>query len=77
MLSKLWELRVKPHGESRDYPTEIVKARQSLWSRFKSIRDNNPNKRVSFGYNAKISIDGNCVVYLFPEWYDVFNKVVE
>ena len=36
--------------------TEIVKARQSLWGRFKSTRDNNPNKRVSFGYTAKISI---------------------
>ena len=65
------QLRGKPYGVSRDYPTEIVKARQSLWSQFKSVRDNNPNKRVSFGYPAKISIDGNCVVDLFPEWYDV------
>ena len=69
IVSASAQLRGKPYGVSRDYPNEIVKARQSLWSRFKSIRDNNPNKRVSFGYPAKISIDGSCVVDLFPEWY--------
>ena len=71
IVSASAQLRGKPYGVSRDYPNEIVEARQSLWSRFKSIRDNNPNKRVSFGYPAKISIDGSCVVDLFPEWYDV------
>ena len=68
---RLPKLRDKPYGVSRDYPTEIVKERQSLWSQFKStltiIRI-----KVSFGCPAKISIDGNfCVIDLFPEWYDV------
>ena len=71
IVSASAQLRGKAYGISRDYPNEIVKARQSLWSRFKSIRDNNPNKRVSFGYPAKISIDGSFVVDLLPEWYDV------
>ena len=64
-------LRGTDQGVSRDYPNEISKARQSIWKQYKSIRENNPRKRVTFGYPASIRINGDTVVDLFPDWYDV------
>ncbi|MEW8560931.1 MAG: hypothetical protein AB2541_02465 [Candidatus Thiodiazotropha sp.] len=71
ILSESKNLKGTDFGISRDYPNEISRARQSLWKQFKSTRDNNPNKRVTFGYPANISIDGVTVVDLFPDWYDI------
>ena len=64
-------LRGTDQGVSRDYPNEISKARQSIWKQYKSIRENNPRKRVTFGYPASIRVNGDTVVDLFPDWYDV------
>ena len=58
-------------GVSRDYPNEISKARQSIWKQYKSVRENNPRKKVTFGYPASIRVNGVTVVDLFPDWYDV------
>ncbi|MCG7869107.1 MAG: hypothetical protein JAY74_22405, partial [Candidatus Thiodiazotropha taylori] len=66
-------LKGSNYGVSRDYPNEIAKARQSLWIQFKDLRGNNPNKKVSLGYPAKIVIDGDTVVDKFPDWFPVLN----
>ena len=66
-------LKGSNYGVSRDYPNEIAKARQSLWTQFKDLRGNNPNKKVSLGYPAKIFIDGDTVVDKFPDWFPVLN----
>ena len=58
-------------GVSRDYPNEISKARQSKWKQFKSIRENNTVKKVTFGYPASIHVNGVTVVDIFRDWYDV------
>lgn len=64
-------LRGTNFGVSRDYPNELSKARQSIWRQFKTTRDNNPHKKVTFGYPASIRVDGDIVVDLFPDWYSV------
>ena len=58
-------------GVSRDYPNEISKARQSIWKQYKTARENNPRKKVTFGYPASIRVNGVTIVDLFPDWYDV------
>ncbi|MEW8545267.1 MAG: hypothetical protein AB2693_17220, partial [Candidatus Thiodiazotropha sp.] len=70
-------LKGSNYGVSRDYPNEIAKARQSLWMQFKDLRGNNPNKRVSLGYPAKIIIDGDTVVDKFPDCSRQYLVVVE
>lgn len=66
-------LKGSNYGVSRDYPNEIAKARQSLWMQFKDIRGNNPNKKVSLGYPAKIIVDGDTVIDKFPDWFSVLD----
>ena len=56
---------------SRDYPDEISTARQSIWKQYKSFRESNPRKRVTCGYPSSIRVNGDTVVDLFPDWYDV------
>lgn len=56
---------------SRDYPNEISKARQSIWKQYKAILENNPQKRVTFGYPEDFRVNGVTVVDIFPYWYDV------
>ena len=64
-------LRGTDLGVSRDYPNEISKARQSIWKQYKTARENNPRKKVTFGYPASIRVNGVTIVDLFPDWYDV------
>lgn len=71
IINQAPNLKGTEFGVSRDYPNEISTARQSLWNQFKTIRDNNPHKKVTFGYPANIRINGDIVVDLFPDWYDV------
>ncbi|MEW8547345.1 MAG: hypothetical protein AB2693_27875, partial [Candidatus Thiodiazotropha sp.] len=65
------KLKDSNFGVSRDYPLEIAKARQSLWKQFKEIRDNNPDKKVTLGFPAKIIVGNEVVVDLFPNWFGV------
>ena len=64
-------LRGTDLGVSRDYPNEISKARQLIWKQYKTARENNPHKKVTFGYPASIRVNGVTIVDLFPDWYDV------
>lgn len=71
ILGSAPNLRGTAYGVSRDYPNEISKARNSLWKRFKDIRENNRNKKVSLGFPAKIMVDNVVVVDLFPDWFEI------
>ncbi|MCG7878774.1 MAG: hypothetical protein N0C90_20955 [Candidatus Thiodiazotropha endolucinida] len=64
-------LKGSNYGVSRDYPKEISKARQSLWWKFKELRDDNPAKKVVMEYPARITVDGTVVFDLFPDWFQV------
>ncbi|MEW8546032.1 MAG: hypothetical protein AB2693_21120, partial [Candidatus Thiodiazotropha sp.] len=71
ILNASSQLKGTEYGVSKDYPSEISKARQSLWNQFKTVRANNPNRRVTLGYPAKISIDNETIVDLFPDWFQI------
>ena len=55
---------------TRDYPKEIVAARQRLLPRFKAERLNFNNK-VSLEYPAKLIINNKVVADEFPEWHSL------
>ena len=57
----------------RDFPVEITEARQRLWPKFKTERENYPSSRVTIGYQAKIIRNGRVTHDEFPDWYDVLH----
>ena len=71
ILNASSQLKGTEFGVSKDYPSEISKARQSLWSQFKTVRSNNPNRRVTQGYPAKISIDNETIIDLLPDRFQI------
>ena len=71
ILNASSQLKGTEFGVSKDYPSEISKARQSLWNQFKTVRANNPNRRVTVGYPANISIDNETIIDLFPDWFQI------
>lgn len=64
-------LKGSSYGVSRDYPKEISQARQALWWKFKELRENNPNKKVTLEYPAKVTVDNVVVVDMFPDWFSI------
>ena len=64
-------LKGSSYGVSRDYPKEISQARQSLWWKFKELRENNPNKKVTLEYPAKVTVDNVVVADMFPDWFSI------
>ena len=64
-------LRGTEYGISRDYPSEISKARQSLWKQYKITREADPRKKVTFEFPARICVDGIVVRDAFPDWYPI------
>ena len=73
ILSKAYKLKGSKYSINRDYPQEIVNARKSLWKEYKSLKSNNPDKRVHLVYPAKILMDGRVVSDAFPLWGEVMN----
>ena len=64
-------LRGTQYGVSRDYPVEIKNARRLLWDDLKAAKRRNPAANVSIGFPAKLSVNGQIVSDLFPEWDDI------
>ena len=62
-------LRGTGYGVCKDYPSEISKARQSLWKQFKETREANPGRKVTLEYPAAIYVNGVLVADAFPDWY--------
>ena len=69
ILNAASSLKDTPYSVCRDYPSEISKARQSLWRQFKETRESNPNRKVTLEYPAAIYVNGVLVADAFPDWY--------
>ncbi|KAH3811615.1 hypothetical protein DPMN_140027 [Dreissena polymorpha] len=59
-------------GISRDYPREISEARKDLWPDFKAARDKYGMKNVKMLFPAALSVHGEVIRNLFPDWHSVF-----
>lgn len=70
VLSAAYMLKGSNFSVTRDYPKEIVTARQRLMPKLKLERQNK-NNRVSLEYPARLLINGRVVADEFPDWYSV------
>ena len=61
-------LKGTANSVSRDYPQEVTNARKLLWEELKSIKSQDNQVKVSVGYPAKLIVDNQVVLDLFPEW---------
>ena len=68
ILSNAHKLKGTKYSINRDYPQEIVNARKTLWKEYKSLKSENPDKRVKIVYPAKILMNGRVVRDAFPQW---------
>ena len=66
-------LRTTSNSVSRDYPKEILSARQRLLPQYKTERQNRNNK-VTTEYPAKLVVNGRVVADEFPDWYTVLSQ---
>ena len=69
ILSSAYMLRGSGYSVTRDYPKEIVSARQRLMPRFRTERLN--GQKVSIEYPARLVVNGRTVADEFPEWYQI------
>ena len=53
---------------SRDYPIEITRARKTMWPAYKKLKEENPLSKVAIVYPAKLIMNGEVQMDLFPEW---------
>ena len=70
ILDAAYMLKGSGYTITKDYPKEIVAARQRLMPRFKAERQNRHNK-VSIEYPAKLVVNGRIIADEFPDWYQV------
>ena len=69
IMSHAKKLQGTQFGISRDYPSEIVKARQKLWPEFKRFKQEaGPSDRISISYPAKLIVNKEVKTDLFPDW---------
>ena len=71
ILSNAHKLKGTKYSINRDYPQEIVNAHQTLRKEYKSLKSENPDKRVKIVYPAKILMNGRVVRDAFPQWGEV------
>ena len=69
VLSAAYMLKGTNYSVSKDFPKEIVSARQRLIPRYKAEREN--RNKVSIEYPAKLVVKGKVVADEFPDWYSV------
>lgn len=70
ILQAAYMLKGSRFSISRDFPKEIVAARQRLMPRYRAERINRNNK-VSIEYPAKLVVNGRVVADEFPDWFQV------
>ena len=73
VLNASYMLRNTSFSVSRDYPKELVSARQRLIPQFKMERQNRNNK-VSIVYPAKLVLNGRVIADELPDWYSVLSQ---
>ena len=66
-MQEAYKLKYTDFGISRDYPSEILSARKSLWWLYKEKRRNRYSK-CSIKYPAKLVVNGVVLHDCFPEW---------
>ena len=69
ILDAAYMLRGSSFSVTRDYPREIVAARQRLMPRYRTERQN--GHKVSIEYPAKLVVNGRIVADEFPDWYQI------
>ena len=67
VMGNAYKLQGTNFSITRDYPKEIVAARQRLMPKFRLERQNRNNK-VSLEYPAKLLVNGRVVADEFPDW---------
>ena len=70
ILDAAYMLKGTGYSVTKDYPKEIVAARQRLLPMFKAERQNS-NNRVSLEYPARLVVNGRCIKDEFPDWFQV------
>ena len=70
ILDAAYMLKGSGYSVTKDYPKEIVAARQRLTPIFKSERQNRNNK-VSIEYPARLVVNRRVIKDEFPDWYQV------
>ena len=70
ILDTAYMLKGSGFSVTKDYPKEIVAARQRLLPLFKAERQNRNNK-VSLEYPARLVVNGRVIKDEFPDWYQV------
>lgn len=73
VLNASYSLKGSNFSVSRDYPKEIVSARQKLMPLFKSERQNR-NNRVSIEFPARLVVNGKTVADQLPDWYPLLQR---
>ena len=69
IMSRAKQLRGTPYGVTRDYPPEIVKARQKNWPEYKKMKQQmSSNDQISISFPAKLIVNREVKVDLFPDW---------
>ena len=71
ILSSSYMLRGSGFSVTRDYPREIVSARQRLMQRYRTEKQN--GSKVSIEYPARLVVNGRTVADEFPDWYQALN----
>ena len=69
VMDAAYMLRNSKFSVTRDYPRELVAARQRLMPRYKTERAN--FNKVAIEYPAKLVFSGKIVADEFPDWYSV------
>ncbi|KAH3879980.1 hypothetical protein DPMN_003892 [Dreissena polymorpha] len=64
-------LKITHFGILRDYPREISEARKDLWPDLKAARDKYGSKNVKMLFPAALSVHGEVIRNLFPDWHSV------
>lgn len=71
ILSNAGKLRGSRFGINRDYPQEIVDARKSLFQEKRLLKSQHPTAKFSIQYPAKLTMNGNVIKDMFPDWFSV------
>ena len=68
------KLRGTGFGINRDLPKEILDARKPLWSKMKSIKEQDTEAKVNIVFPAKLIKNGRVIADQFPDWNTVMKK---
>ena len=68
------KLRGTGFGINRDLPKESFDARKPLWSKMKSIKEQDTEAKVNIVFRANLIKNGRVIADQFPDWKTVMKK---